>query len=147
MKRLATIGMLATMAAVLMFDTVMAQPEGGGRRRGGGGVNASQILGMLAFDEESNVTDDQLVRLRNALKPINQKQNDLMRSVRSGDRDFQDVREDMMALRGELLEAVSSVLNTAQVERLKEQMQRLAQRGQGGEGGRRQRGGGGGGGE
>lgn len=146
MKRFGVIGVLAFLVAALVCDTVVAQPGGGGRQRrggGGGGVNAQQILGMLAFDAESNLTDQQLVGLRNALKPVHQKQNDLMRSVRSGERDFQDVREDMMALRGELLEAVSSVLSPAQVDRLKEQMQRQAQRGGRGQGGRGQRGGGG----
>ena len=150
MRRLAMTGVLALMAAALTCDTVVAQPGGGGgggrRGAGGGGINASQILGMLAFDQESNITDDQLVKLRNALRPVNQKQNDLMRSVRSGERDFQDVREDMMSLRTELLAAVSSVLSPPQVERLKDQMQRQAQRG-GRQGGQRggQRGGGDGG--
>jgi len=151
MRRLTAVGIVGLMAGLLMFDVAVAQQGGGGGRGrrggGGGGVNASQILGMLAFDEDSNVTDDQLVKLRNALKPVHQKQNDLLRSVRSGERDFQDVREDMMSLRTELLSAVSSVLSEPQVERLKEQMQRQAQRGgrQGGQ--RRQREGGGGGGQ
>ncbi len=101
-------------------------------------MNASQILGMLAFDAESNVTDDQLVKLRSALNPVHKKQQDLLRAVRSGDRDFQDVREDMMALRGELLDAVSSVLSSVQVDRLKEQIQRQSNRGgRGGDGGGR----------
>ncbi|HAA76153.1 TPA: hypothetical protein DCE37_13640 [Candidatus Latescibacteria bacterium] len=143
MKRLITLGLLALTFALV--TEVLAQPGGGGRRRGGGGVNASQILGMLAFDAESNITDDQLVKLRAALKPVHQKQTDLLRSVRSGERDFQDVREDMLSLRGELIEAVSAVLRAAQVERLKTQMQRQAQRGGGQRGQRGQRGGGGGG--
>ena len=143
MKRLITLGLLALTFALV--TEVLAQPGGGGRRRGGGGVNASQILGMLAFDAESNITDDQLVKLRAALKPVHQKQTDLLRSVRSGERDFQDVREDMISLRGELIEAVSAVLRAAQVERLKTQMQRQAQRGGGQRGQRGQRGGGGGG--
>ena len=144
MQRLFTVGLLTLMAAALTLDAVIAQPGGGGRRRGGGGINAQQILGILAFDAESNVTDEQLVQLRNTLRPVHQKQQDLMRSVRSGERDFQDVREDLMALRGDFLDAVSSVLTTAQVDRLKEQMQRQANRG-GGRGGWGQRGGGGGG--
>ena len=145
MKRLITLGLLALTFALV--TEVLAQPGGGGRRRGGGGggVNASQILGMLAFDAESNITDDQLVKLRAALKPVHQKQTDLLRSIRSGERDFQDVREDMLSLRGELIEAVSAVLRAAQVERLKPQMQRQAQRGGGQRGQRGQRGGGGGG--
>ncbi len=135
MRRFTTVGVLALLAAALTFDTVVAQPGGGrGGRRGGGGVNAQQILGMLAFDAESNVTDDQLVKLRKALMPVHQKQQDLMRSVRSGESDFQDVREDMMALRGSLLEAVSSILSTTQVDRLKSQMQRNRD-GRGGRGG------------
>jgi hypothetical protein len=147
MKRTTILGLVGFLVVILAFDAVIAQPPGGGGGRGrggrgGGGVNAGQILGMLAFDAESNLSDEQLVGLRNALQPVYQKQQDLMRSVRSGDRDFQDVREDMMALRGELLEAVSAVLTTAQVERLKTQMQRQANRG--GRGGQGGRGGGGG---
>jgi len=148
MRRFMTVGLLALRATALAFDRVVAQPGGGGGRggrRGGGGVNAQQILGMLAFDAESNVTDDQLVKLRNALNPVHQKQQDLLRDVRSGERDFQDVREDMMALRGELLEAVSTVLSSAQVDRLKEQIQRQSNRGgRGGQGGGRGGRGGGG---
>ena len=127
MKRFAMWSMLVLMGAVLVCDSVTAQP-GGGRGRGGGGVNAAQILGMLAFDAESNVTDDQLVKLRQALMPLHQKQQDLLRSVRSGERDFQDVREDMLGLRSELLTAVSSVLSADQVDRLRDQMQRQGQR-------------------
>jgi len=153
MRRLLTIGLLSVLAVAFTFELVVAQPGGGGGGqrggrggRGGGSVNAQQILGMLAFDAESNLTDDQLVKVRKALMPVHQKSQDLMRSVRSGERDFQDVREDMMALRGELLTAVSSVLTTAQVDRLKEQMQRQANRGGGGGGRGRREGGGGGGG-
>lgn len=143
MRRFLTIGAIALLVAGLTADTLLAQPGGGrGRRGGGGGMGAPQILGMLAFDAESNVTDDQLVKLRGALMPVHQKQQDLMRSVRSGERDFQDVREDMMALRNAYLEAVSTVLSPAQVERLKSQMQRQGQRGQRGQRGGGQRGGG-----
>ena len=141
MKRTTILGLVGFLASILAFDATIAQPPGGGGGRGGrggGGVNAGQILGMLAFDAESNLSDEQLVGLRNALQPVHQKQQDLMRSIRSGDRDFQDVREDMMALRGEFLEAVSAVLTKAQVERLITQMQRQANRGgRGGQGGRR----------
>lgn len=142
MKRFATIGMLLLSAAIVTADVVIAQQGGGGGRRrgGGGGVNAALILGTLAFDTESNVTDAQLIQVRNALKPLHQKQQDLLRSVRSGERDFQEVREDMTALRGELLEALSSVLSAQQVDRVKEVMQRQGNRGQ-----RGRRGGGGGG--
>ena len=128
MRRFTTIGFLALLVVAFTFEPVVAQPGG----RGGGGVNASQIIGMLAFDVESNLLDDQLVKLRKVLKPVHQKQQDLLRSVRSGDRDFGDVREEMMSLRGELLEAVSSVLTTAQVDWLKKQMRRQANRGGGG---------------
>ena len=140
MKRFITIGVITLVAAAFTFNTLVAQPGGGGRNgRGSGGVTAQQILGMLAFDAEYHVTDDQLVKLRNALMPVNRKQQDLMKSVRSGDRDFQDIREDMMALRGELLGAVSNVLSTKQVDRLKTQMQRqTSRRGRtGGRGGQR----------
>ena len=141
MKRTTILGLVGFLAVILAFDATIAQPPGGGGGRGGrggGGVNAGQILGMLAFDAESNLSDEQLVGLRNALQPVHQKQQDLMRSIRSGDRDFQDVREDMMALRGEFLKAVSAVLTKAQVERLITQMQRQANRGgRGGQGGRR----------
>ncbi len=147
MRRFFIAVLLTGLTVGFTFEAAVAQPGGGGRggRRGGGNVNASQILGMLAFDTESNLTDDQLVGLRLALKPVHQKQQDLMRSVRSGERDFQDIREDMMGLRGKLLAAVSSVLNEAQVDRLKKHMQRQATRGgRGGAGGRGNRGGGGG---
>ena len=140
MRRFTTIGLLALLAVAFTFEPVVAQPGGRGGRR----VNASQIIGMLAFDTESNLSDDQFVKLRNVLKPVHQKQQDLLRSIRSGDRDFEDVREEMTSLPGELLEAVSSVLTTAQVDRLKTQMQRQANRGGGGSRGGRRGGGGGG---
>ena len=143
MRRFTTIGLLALLAVTFTFEPVVAQPGGRGGR-GGGGVNASQIIGTLAFDVESNLSDDQLVKLRNVLKPLHQKQQDLLRSVRRGDRDFGDVREEMTSLRGELLEAVSSVLTTVQVDRLKTQMQRQANRGGGGSRGGRGGGGRGG---
>lgn len=130
---------------VMGVETTEAQRGGGGEGgrggRGGGrggGVSPSQILGILAFDEQAAVTNDQLVKLREALKPVNVKQNELMATVRSGERDFQDVREEMMALRGEVLTAVSAVLSESQVKILKERMQRQGRGGRGG-GGNRQR--------
>ena len=113
-------------------DTVEAQPGGRGGRGGRGGVSPEQILGIAAFDAKAAVTDQQLIRLRNALKPIRKRQQELMASVRSGERDFGDVRDDMMALRGEAIGAVSSVLSEAQVEAIKQRMQRQGRGGRGG---------------
>jgi hypothetical protein len=140
MKRFLVYGLLVALSFAATAE-VMAQPGAGRRRGGGSGVNPGQILGMLAFDTETNLTDEQLVNLRQVLIPIQKKQQDLMRGIRSGEHDFQDARADMMALRGDLLNAVSTVLNQAQVERLKQQMKRAQDRGgrggRGGQGGRR----------
>lgn len=132
-----SIVVVSCLAASLVIGTatVEAQPGGGGGGRGGrggGGVSPSQILGILAFDQQAAVTDEQLVKLREVLMPVNTKQRELMASVRSGERDFQDVREDMMALRAEVLKAVSGVLSESQVEILKQRMQRQGRGGRGG---------------
>ena len=133
--RFAVFGLTFAMTATAYVE---AQPEGGrGGRRGGpgaGGVSAEQVLGILAFDEKAGVTDKQLVKLRTALTGVYEKRQKLMNSIRSGERDFQDVREEMMGLRVEILQVVSSVLSEKQVEALKERMQRQ-QRGRGGRGG------------
>ena len=129
-----SIVIVSCLAASLVIGTaiVEAQPGGGRGGRGGGGVSPSQILGILAFDQQAAVTDEQLVKLREVLMPVNTKQRELMASVRSGERDFQDVREDMMALRAEVLKAVSGVLSESQVEILKQRMQRQGRGGRGG---------------
>lgn len=139
-----SIVVVSCLAALLVIGTatVEAQPGGGGGRRGGrggGGVSPSQILGILAFDQQAAVTNEQLVKLREVLMPVNTKQRELMASVRSGERDFQDVREDMMGLRAEVLKAVSGVLSESQVKILKQRMQRQGRggRGGGGRGGQR----------
>ncbi len=127
---------LSLLVIALAATAVEAQPgagRGGGGGRGGG-VGPEQILGIMAFDERAAVTNEQLLKLRDALKPILVKQRELMASVRSGERDYQDVREEMMTLREEVLEAVSSVLSEGQVEILKQRMQRQGRGGRGGRG-------------
>lgn len=113
---------------------VVAQPGGGAR--GGARITATMVLGALAMEEKLAVTDAQLLELRKALKPVYGKEQEIMAQMRAGERE--DAREKMMALRGELMEAISTVLSEEQIDGLKKHIQ--SQQRSGGRGGRPQRG-------
>lgn len=137
--------------AVCLSSTVALEAQPGGRRGGmGGGVAPEQIFSLLAFEEQFNVTDKQLIALREVLKPLFVEQRQMMAEMFSsgsrGEADFRALREKMREQQAEMREKMMAALATAldaeQVEALKahlQQAQRQQQRQRGGP-----RGGGGG---
>jgi len=153
MKRINKIVCAIVAGCMLAALPAVAQPGGGGGGRGGfgGGIAPGQILGLLAFDDKFEVTDEQLIALRSSLKEIYVKQQEERAEMSSGGGgDWQAMREKMresqIAMRSEVMSKLSEVLSEDQVEMLKthrqEQEERRGQLG----GGRGGRGGGGGGG-
>lgn len=147
----------AALGCLLVALPAIAQPGGGGGGRGmgggggrgmmGGGLSPEQVLGMLAFDDEYAVTDEQLVKLRAGLKATYVKQQNMMADMASGG-DWQamreTMRENMENMREEVMATLGQVLNEEQLTKFNQQMEEAqARRGQWGGGG--QRGGGGGG--
>ncbi|MFH1567035.1 MAG: hypothetical protein ABIL09_03480 [Gemmatimonadota bacterium] len=128
--KIAAAGALLVLAATLVW----AQPrgQGGGGRMGGPGMNAEQTLGYLALDPGIGLTDPQLINLRNALREPYKKQMEARTAMRSGDADFQAMREQMMATRAELTAAVAGVLTPEQNQKFTTAMEQMQQaRGQG----------------
>lgn len=151
----ARFGGLLLFVGLLTALSVEAQPQGRrGRGRGGprraemmlaARLPVEQVLGFLAFNAEVELTNDQLLKVRDALKGLYAKRSELAKEMREGDR--QAVMEKMGGLRTEMTQNLSSVLKPAQVEKLKEFMQRIQRRRQGGRrpgGGQGRRGGDGG---
>ena len=130
--------------AICLTSTVALEAQPGGRRGGmGGGIAPEQIFSLLAFDEKFNVTDKQLVALRQALKPLFVEQRQVMAEMfsggRGGETDFRALREKMREQQGKMREQIMAALATAldaeQVEALKahlQQAQRQQQRQRGG---------------
>ncbi len=137
--------------AVCLASTVALEAQPGGRRGGmGGGMTPEQIFALLAFEEQFNVTDKQLIALREVLKPIYVEQQQMMAEMFSsgsrGETDFRALREKMREqqaeMREQMMAALATALDAEQVEALKahlQQAQRQQQRQRGGP-----RGGGGG---
>jgi len=160
MKSTHKITLLLLATGLLSTLPLQAQPGGGGGMRGmRGGVRAEQILSYLAFDEKIVVSDEQLLKLRAALKESYAKQQEMTKTIRAemeaNDGDFDAVREKMMEMREEvgktteaMKESVAAVLNKKQNKLLNKHMKKLEERrgrGFGGRGGGRGgRGGGGG---
>ena len=69
MKSTRKLALWALAFGVLSVLPLEAQP--GGR---GGGISPGQVFGLLAFDEKFNVTDQQLLALRGALRPLHGEQ-------------------------------------------------------------------------
>lgn len=129
--------MVMALVGLMVALPALAQPGGGGRG-GGGRMSPEQILGLLAFEEKFNVTDEQLIKLRSSLKEVYGKQQEMVQAMRSGEADFSEMREKMMAMRGEMLAKTSAVLDDKQIEALKKHMQEMqSRRGRGGRGGQR----------
>ena len=104
-----------------------AQPGGRGGRGGfGGGISPGQVFGLLAFDEKFNVTDEQLLALRDALKPLHGEQQQALADMFSGEVDWQSMRETMremqMKMRSNVMVVLSETLEKEQIELLKTHM-------------------------
>ena len=164
MQRFRLFGFLAVAMLLVASCDVWAQPQQpqrGGQGQGGrgqrGGVQVQrflpveQVLSYLAFNENVTLSDEQLVKVRASLKGIYTKRQELQRSLR-GSNDQQAAMQKVRALRMEMTQGLTAILNEDQAKGLQEMMQRMGQRGQrgqgqrGGQGGRGGRGGGGGGG-
>ena len=164
MQRFRLFGFLAVAMLMVASCDVWAQPQRGGQGQGQrgqgqrGGVQVQrflpveQVLSYLAFNENVALSDEQLVKVRASLKGIYAKRQELQRSLR-GSNDQQAAMQQVRALRMEMTQGLSAILNEDQTKGLQEMMQRMGQRGQrgqgqrGGQGGRGGgRGGGGGGG-
>ena len=123
-----------------LSSTAALEAQPGGRRGGmGGGIAPEQIFSLLAFDEKFNVTDKQLVALRQALKPLFVEQRQMMAEMFSGEVDFRAMREKMREhqtkMREKIMAALATALEAEQIEALKahlEQAQRQQQRQRGG---------------
>ena len=126
--------------AICLTSTVALEAQPGGRRGGmGGGMSPEQVFALLAFDEKFNVTDKQLVALRQALKPLFVEQRQMMAEMFSGEVDFRALREKMREhqtkMRDKIMAALATALDAEQIEALKahlQQAQRQQQRQRGG---------------
>ena len=130
--------------AVCLSSAVALEAQPGGRRGGmGGGIAPEQIFSLLAFDEKFNVTDKQLIALRQALKPLFVEQRQMMAEMfsggRGGETDFRALREKMREqqskMREKIMAALATALDAEQIEALKthlQQAQRQQQRQRGG---------------
>ena len=170
MQRFRLLGFWAVAMLMVASCDVWAQPQQpqrGGQGQGGrgqrGGVQVQrflpveQALTYLAFNENVALSDEQLVKVRASLKGIYAKRQELQRSLR-GSNDQQAAMQKVRALRMEMMQGLTAILNENQTKVFQEQMQRMGQRGQrgqrggqggqgGGRGGRGGGRGGGGGGE
>ena len=111
-----------------------AQP--GGRR---GGMAPEQIFSLLAFDEKFNVTDKQVLALRQALNPLYVERQQMLAEMFSGEVDFRTMRQNMRQqqteMRDKIMAALAKALDAEQIEALKahlQQEQRQQQRQRGG---------------
>ena len=130
--------------AICLTSTVALEAQPGGRRGGtrggmGGGMAPEQMFSLLAFDEKFNVTDKQLIALRQALKPLFVEQRQMMAEMFSGEVDFRAMREKMREhqtkMREKIMAALATALDAEQIEALKahlQQAQRQQQRQRGG---------------
>ena len=131
--------------AICLSSAMALEAQPGGRRGGtSGGVSPEQVFSLLAFDEKFNVTDKQLIALRQALKPLFVEQRQMMAEMfssgsRGGETDFRALREKMREqqskMREKMMAALAAALDAEQIEALKahlQQAQRQQQRQRGG---------------
>ncbi len=154
MQRFRLFGFLAVAMLMAASCDVWAQPQRGGQgqgERGGarGGIQVQrflpveQVLTYLLFDENVGLSDEQLVKVCASLKGVYTKRQELQRSLR-GSNDQQVAVQKVSALRMEMTQGLSAILNEDQTKAFQGEMQRMSQRGQRGQRGQGQRGGQGG---
>ena len=120
--------------AICLSSVAVLEAQPGGRRGGSsGGMAPEQIFALLAFDEKFNVTDKQLIALRQALKPLYVEQRQMLAEMFSGEVDFRAVREKMREqqtkMREQIMAALATALDAEQIEALKAHLQQQRQRG------------------
>lgn len=126
--------------AVCLSSVAVLEAQPRGRRGGTGGSMApEQIFALLAFDEKFNVTDEQVLALRQALRPLYVEQQQMLAEMFSGEVDFRAMREKMRdqqtKMRDKITAALATALEAEQIEALKahlQQEQRQQQRQRGG---------------
>ena len=126
--------------AIGLSSAAVLEAQPGGRRGGmGGGMAPEQIFALLAFDEKFNVTDEQVLALRQALKPLYVEQQQMLAEMFSGEVDFRAMREKMRQqqtkMRDKIMAALAAALDAEQIGALKahlQQEQRQQQRQRGG---------------
>lgn len=133
--------------AICLSSVALLEAQPGGRRgfAGGGmgfGVSPEQVFALLAFDGKFEVTDRQLLALREALKPLYVEQRQMMARLARGGPDFQALREELRQQQTKMLDKILGALATAlraeQVEAVKTHLYQgplLRQRGGGSQGG------------
>ena len=147
MQRFRLFGFLAVAMLMAASCDVWAQPQRGGQGQGGrggarGGVQVQrflpveQVLSFLSFNENVALSDEQLVKVRASLKGVYTKRQELQRSLR-GSTDQQAAMQKVRALRMEMTQGLTAILNEDQTKVFQEEMQRMSQRGQRGQGGQR----------
>lgn len=149
MSRIAKLAIAASALTLTALPYAWSQPGGGGGRGGGGGgggfggfgISAEQILGYLALDPAVNLTDAQLIQVRNALRSSYRDQVKMREEMRSGggagEGDPQRLREEMAAMREGIMTAVKANLTEAQFATFSAAQERMQQGGRGQGGGRR----------
>ncbi len=126
--------------AIGLSSAAVLEAQPGGRRGGmGGGMAPEQIFALLAFDEKFNVTDEQVLALRQALRPLYVEQQQMLAEMFSGEVDFRAMREKMRQqqtkMRDKIMAALAAALDAEQIGALKahlQQEQRQQQRQRGG---------------
>ena len=114
--------------AICLSSVVVLEAQPGGRRGGmGGGMAPEQVFSLLAFDEKFNVTDKQVLALRQALKPLYVEQQQMLAEMFSGEVDFramrQKMREQQTKMRDKIMTALATALDAEQIEALKAHLQ------------------------
>lgn len=115
--------------AVCLASVAVLEAQPGGRR---GGIGPEQTFVLLAFDENFNVTDKQLVALRQALRPLHVEQQQVLAEMLSGEVDFRAVREQMREqqtkMQDKIMAALATALDAEQIEALKAHLQQEQRR-------------------
>ncbi len=122
---------LAAAAALLLFaaSLVWAQPGGGQRRPGGAmGMGAGAILGYLALDPDIGLSNEQLIALRESLRPAYLEQMELREDLQSGAVDFRDLGETMADQRKAVMERIAEVLTEDQQKTMDDRMEEMRSR-------------------
>lgn len=114
--------------AICLSSVVVLEAQPGGRRGGmGGGMAPEQVFSLLAFGEKFNVTDKQVLALRQALKPLYVEQQQMLAEMFSGEVDFramrQKMREQQTKMRDKIMTALATALDAEQIEALKAHLQ------------------------
>ena len=113
---------MITAATLLLLAAALAwsQPRSG---QGGQGMQGGRMGGGMGLSAE------QLLGLRSSLRDVYQDQLEMRQDMRSGDVDFQQMREEMTALRAELMTRINGVLDEDQQKKLQARLEEMQTQG------------------